>query len=95
MPGMTAYVELSESKLVVLSIANMRRRSAPKSGTTMKDPLGSRITSCSWGQSWREGMVPGPLSWYWKTCIAFRPPDRRIFYVVTADVSLLAHQFLS
>lgn len=60
---MTAYVELSDSKLVVLLIAKMSQEvRAPKSGTTMKDPVGSRITSCSWGLSWREGMVPGTLS---------------------------------
>jgi hypothetical protein len=28
------------------SMLKTRTRSAPRSGTTMKDPVGSRITSC-------------------------------------------------
>lgn len=37
---------LSVRRLVLGSMLKTRTRSAPRSGTTMKDPVGSRITSC-------------------------------------------------
>src|SRR3954452_11051165 len=49
---------LSSFNLRVLSYENTRTRSAPRSGTRIYCPVGSRIASCSCGACCREATGP-------------------------------------
>lgn len=71
-----------------LPMLNTRMRSAPRSGTTMKESVGSTRASCGCGASCLAGFVPGAVSVKGKFWRNSKPPDDKIFQDESAEPPL-------